>query len=135
MVYGKSNITASNAAICDIVKPWVKVAPRDESAVEGAMAFLNCRIEGHPAPVVTWTHNGISLIVLMHCRCIVRWIAGKPIEHGATRSRVHLMSAGSRVRIAGVALSDHGRYTCTGTNKAGSVSATAELLVRPRGTA
>jgi hypothetical protein len=106
-------ILALLTAACNASSGRVKgppVAERGEErhvAREGEEVKLKCPIQGHPAPMVTWSR------------------AGEEIDFSWTRFR-----ASRRVlRIRGVERSDRGVYTCKGINGFGSAEVGLELLV------
>ena len=76
-------------------------------AREGEEVKLKCPIQGHPAPMVTWTR------------------AGEVIDFSWTRFRTNKRN----LKIRGVSKEDRGRYKCKGINGFGSAEVVLELLV------
>ncbi len=75
---------------------------------------MECQIEGEPRPVVSWLKDGSSLAT------------GNGIDVVNPSENQFL----SRVVIDSAVLENAGAYTCTGTNKAGSVSMLLEVDVK-----
>ena len=76
-------------------------------AREGEEVKLKCPIQGHPAPMVTWTRDG------------------DVIDFSWTRFRTNKRN----LKIRGVAKEDRGLYKCKGINGFGSAEVALELLV------
>jgi len=76
-------------------------------AAEGQTVNLTCQVFGSPKPVVVWKKSGEQL----------------------TGGRFSVTADG-HLQIAELSLVDAGSYTCSATNKFGSVSATGSLVVR-----
>ena len=86
------------------------VADRREErhvAREGEEVKLKCPIQGHPAPMVTWTRDG------------------EVIDFSWTRFRTNKRN----LKIRGVTKNDRGLYKCKGINGFGSAEVALELLV------
>ncbi|XP_049784509.1 titin isoform X1 [Schistocerca cancellata] len=79
---------------------------------QGADVVLEGIIDGYPQPEVSWTKNGQPLIA----------------KEGSVNISWKLNKA--RVELKNVVVKDAGRYTCTASNKAGSASSTADVVVK-----
>lgn len=76
-------------------------------AAEGQTANLTCKVFGSPKPVVVWKKSGEQL----------------------TGGRFSVTEDG-HLQITDLSLVDAGSYTCSATNKLGTISATGSLIVR-----
>ena len=76
-------------------------------AREGEEVRLKCPIQGHPAPMVTWSRGG------------------DVVDFSWTRVRANKRY----LKIRGVVKEDRGEYTCKGINGFGSAEVVLELLV------
>ncbi|XP_046998678.1 muscle M-line assembly protein unc-89 isoform X3 [Schistocerca americana] len=79
---------------------------------QGADVVLEGIIDGYPQPEVSWTKNGQPLTA----------------KEGSVNISWKLNKA--RVELKNVGVKDAGRYTCTASNKAGSASSTADVVVK-----
>ena len=92
--------------------PKIVAVPRDTAALVNSDVRLSCAAVGDPAPVVSWLKDGDAVI---------------PSDY------FQLVDGGS-LRILGLVASDAGMYQCVAANAAGSVQATAQLVVLMNGT-
>ena len=91
------------------VLPHFLVEPRSEIVLQGMNITFHWNVTGFPAPTVRWTFGGAEL----------------PNKSRAT--------SGSRTLLAVRATDGYeGNYTCSASNKAGSVSRTVTLTVQGR---
>uniref|UniRef100_A0A8C2U2Z4 Ig-like domain-containing protein n=1 Tax=Coturnix japonica TaxID=93934 RepID=A0A8C2U2Z4_COTJA len=86
---------------------------KNKTVTEGESVTLECHISGHPQPTVTWYREDYKIESSMDFQ--ITFKAGL-----------------ARLVIREAFAEDSGRFTCTATNKAGSVSTSSkEDLVRP----
>ncbi|XP_013386585.1 inactive tyrosine-protein kinase 7 isoform X2 [Lingula anatina] len=85
-----------------VVKPWFRVKPQNDTAVEGSSVMLNCVAAGDPQPAVQWDKNG-ELI--------------RNIDDGE-KNRFQVQSNGS-LFITEVYVEDQARFGCTAGNNGG----------------
>lgn len=78
---------------------------------EGESVTLECHISGHPPPTVTWYREDYKIESSMDFQ--ITFKAGL-----------------ARLVIREAFAEDSGRFTCTATNKAGSVSTSCHLHVK-----
>ncbi|KAK3734449.1 hypothetical protein RRG08_029124 [Elysia crispata] len=79
---------------------------KDITGIEGGVALMKCIFSGNPVPMVTWTRSGKEL----------------DPEH-------HNLEYPMELYIKEVLRSDEGTYSCTGTNKHGSITHSFNLKV------
>uniref|UniRef100_A0A8C3KGI9 Ig-like domain-containing protein n=1 Tax=Calidris pygmaea TaxID=425635 RepID=A0A8C3KGI9_9CHAR len=84
---------------------------KNKTVTEGESVTLECHISGHPQPVVTWYREDYKIESSMDFQ--ITFKAGL-----------------ARLVIREAFAEDSGRFTCTATNKAGSVSTSCHLYVK-----
>ncbi|KAL4635720.1 immunoglobulin superfamily member 10-like [Arapaima gigas] len=96
-------------------KPHLK-SPQTETLglTVGSAMTVNCSVEGHPAPQITWILP-----------------SGTPLPSGSQLSRFLHRSDGT-LFISSPSDSDTGKYHCVGTNPAGQVERTVTLELEKR---
>uniref|UniRef100_A0A8C5TAV9 Ig-like domain-containing protein n=1 Tax=Malurus cyaneus samueli TaxID=2593467 RepID=A0A8C5TAV9_9PASS len=115
---GQYNCNASNSegsiqATARIIvqdSPRFLVIPTDQTVTEGQSVDFPCSAEGHPPPVITWTR------------------AGGPLPS----DRRHSVLSTGTLRLARVALHDHGQYECHAISAIGVSTRPVQLSVTPR---
>uniref|UniRef100_A0A663MAN0 Ig-like domain-containing protein n=1 Tax=Athene cunicularia TaxID=194338 RepID=A0A663MAN0_ATHCN len=83
----------------------------NKTVMEGSPVTLECHISGHPQPTVTWYREDYKIESSMDFQ--ITFKAGL-----------------ARLVIREAFAEDSGRFTCTATNKAGSVSTSCQLYVK-----
>ncbi|NXE21879.1 TITIN protein, partial [Ardeotis kori] len=84
---------------------------KNKTVTEGESVTLECHISGHPQPTVTWYREDYKIESSMDFQ--ITFKAGL-----------------ARLVIREAFAEDSGRFTCTATNKAGSVSTSCQLYVK-----
>lgn len=84
---------------------------KNKTVTEGESVTLECHISGHPQPTVTWYREDYKIESSMDFQ--ITFKAGL-----------------ARLVIREAFAEDSGRFTCTATNKAGSVSTSCHLHVK-----
>ncbi|KFM07074.1 Titin, partial [Aptenodytes forsteri] len=84
---------------------------KNKTVTEGESVTLECHISGHPQPTVTWYREDYKIESSMDFQ--ITFKAGL-----------------ARLVIREAFAEDSGRFTCTATNKAGSVSTSCHLYVK-----
>ncbi|NXA48856.1 TITIN protein, partial [Nothocercus julius] len=84
---------------------------KNQTVTEGESVILECSISGHPQPTVTWYREDYKIESSMDFQ--ITFKAGL-----------------ARLVIREAFAEDSGRFTCTATNKAGSVSTSCHLHVK-----
>ncbi|NXG82258.1 TITIN protein, partial [Stercorarius parasiticus] len=84
---------------------------KNKTVTEGESVTLECHISGHPQPIVTWYREDYKIESSMDFQ--ITFKAGL-----------------ARLVIREAFAEDSGRFTCTATNKAGSVSTSCHLHVK-----
>ncbi|NXD37078.1 TITIN protein, partial [Copsychus sechellarum] len=84
---------------------------KNKTVTEGESVTLECQISGHPQPTVTWYREDYKIESSMDFQ--ITFTAGL-----------------ARLVIREAFAEDSGRFTCTATNKAGSVSTSCHLHVK-----
>uniref|UniRef100_A0A8C9LDC9 Ig-like domain-containing protein n=1 Tax=Pavo cristatus TaxID=9049 RepID=A0A8C9LDC9_PAVCR len=84
---------------------------KNKTVTEGESVTLECHISGHPQPAVTWYREDYKIESSMDFQ--ITFKAGL-----------------ARLVIREAFAEDSGRFTCTATNKAGSVSTSCHLHVK-----
>uniref|UniRef100_A0A665TAS6 Myopalladin n=1 Tax=Echeneis naucrates TaxID=173247 RepID=A0A665TAS6_ECHNA len=92
-------------------------------ASEGQLVVLECRVKGAPSPKVDWYREGKAIEDSPDFRILQK----KPRSPAESEEICTLV-------IAEVFPEDSGEFTCTASNKYGTVSSTAALRVRGNGT-
>ncbi|VDK49439.1 unnamed protein product [Anisakis simplex] len=96
----------SSATIQVKVAPEITTNPKSEIAQETTDVEFSCEASGKPGAVVSWYKNGEAIIA----------------------SEYFVIEA-NRLRILGLVRNDQGVYQCIADNDAGSVQASAQLIV------
>lgn len=91
--------------------PKLVEKPSNVSVVAGKTFELHCQAEGHPEPVLSWKKDGGTSFP------------------AADDRRIDFLPASKVYVIRNAQSVDTGRYTCSATNEAGSVNATAFVTV------
>ncbi|XP_036431172.1 myopalladin [Colossoma macropomum] len=95
---------------------------QDLLAFEGQLVVLECRVKGVPSPKVDWYREGM----LIEDSPDFRILQKKPRSMAESENICTLV-------IAEVFLEDSGTFTCTASNKYGTVSSVAVLMVKGNG--
>lgn len=98
--------------------PVMLTPPTNLTVLDGQDATITCRAEGAPPPNITWMFNGKVLEELS-------------ASSGAV-GRLQVQEDTGDLVITDVTADHSGLYTCTRSNKAGSVSASAFLNIMSR---
>lgn len=85
--------------------------PKNVSVEAGKTFQLHCQADGHPEPVLSWQKDGGTNFPAANDR------------------RMDFVPASKVYVIRNAQPVDTGRYTCTASNEAGSVNATAFVTV------
>lgn len=101
-------------ALHSLVFPKLIEKPTNVSVAAGKTFKLRCRAAGHPDPVLSWQKDGGSSFPAANDRRM----------DFETESKVYTIKNAQPV--------DTGKYTCSATNDAGSVNATAFVTVLGR---
>ncbi|XP_035219506.1 neogenin-like, partial [Stegodyphus dumicola] len=102
--------SVDTSAIVDIlVPPYFVKRPENRNAYEKEDITLECEVYGKPVPILQWFKNGTSII---------------PSEY-------FQITSGNNLKIFGLVKSDSGIYQCFAKNSAGSIQASAQLVVFP----
>lgn len=96
--------------------PKLVAVPSNVSVQAGKTFQLHCQAEGHPEPVLSWQKDGGTSFPAANDR------------------RMDFLPASKVYEIRNAQSVDTGRYTCTASNEAGSVNATAFVTVLGKGT-
>lgn len=97
--------------ICLAVFPKLTMKPKNVSVEAGKTFELLCQADGHPEPVLSWQKDGGTNFPAANDR------------------RMDFVPASKVYVIRNAQPVDTGRYTCTASNEAGSVNATAFVTV------
>ena len=97
--------------ICLAVFPKLTMMPKNVSVEAGKTFQLHCQADGHPEPVLSWQKDGGTNFPAANDR------------------RMDFVPASKVYVIRNAQPVDTGRYTCTASNEAGSVNATAFVTV------
>lgn len=81
------------------------------NVTEGELVTLECQISGHPAPVIMWFREDYKIETSIDFQI--------SYENGLAQLVIREAFA-----------EDSGRFTCTATNEAGTVSTSCYLLVQ-----
>ena len=99
------------SSVCCIltVRPAIEDGPEEIQAVVNTGATLLCESIGLPDPIVTWTKDGVGF---------------------PTTGLRHRMRDSGTIEFTSVRLEDAGRYVCTASNEAGTISRQMKLDVQ-----
>ena len=98
-----------------LVFPKLIEKPYNVSVAAGKTFELHCRAQGHPDPVLSWQKDGGTSFPAANDR------------------RMDYLPASKVYVIKNAQYVDTGKYTCSATNEAGSVNATAFVTVLGKG--
>ncbi|ETE56194.1 hypothetical protein L345_18095, partial [Ophiophagus hannah] len=90
-------------------KPSFVIQPQNTEVLVGESVTLECGVSGHPPPHVVWMLS-----------------SGLPLPQNP---RFNITSSGG-LYIQNVTLSDEGKYSCKASNREGSITATANIIVQ-----
>uniref|UniRef100_A0A8C6VHK2 Ig-like domain-containing protein n=1 Tax=Naja naja TaxID=35670 RepID=A0A8C6VHK2_NAJNA len=90
-------------------KPSFVIHPQNTEVLVGESVTLECGVSGHPPPRVVWMLS-----------------SGLPLP---PNPRFNITSSGG-LYIQNVTLSDEGKYSCKASNREGSITATANIIVQ-----
>ncbi|ESO99768.1 hypothetical protein LOTGIDRAFT_173546 [Lottia gigantea] len=109
--------TVEDVSVEFTVAPVFNKKLEDQEVPEGATIELTVNVTGQPQPEITWLREGVTIQLN---------------EHYETR---HDTEGNFTLIIHDANTEDDAEFTCTATNKAGSVSTSADLYIAPAGEA
>lgn len=86
-------------------------ALKNTNVTEGESVTLECQISGHPSPIIMWLREDYKI-------------------ESSIDFQVTYENGFARLVIREAFAEDSGRFTCTATNEAGTVSTSCFLLVQ-----
>ncbi|XP_078142269.1 titin-like [Centroberyx gerrardi] len=94
-----------------VVPPTLLAGLKNTNVTEGESVTLECQISGHPAPVIMWFREDYKI-------------------ESSIDFQISYESGFARLVIREAFAEDSGRFTCTATSEAGTVSTSCYLLVQ-----
>jgi hypothetical protein len=83
--------------------PVIIVHPRNQTVTGSQSIYLECRVDGHPKPVVTWYKDDMELVA-------------NATESDSATGENHILLFGMDLLIVSASASDAGTYWCRATN-------------------
>ncbi|KAI3355751.1 hypothetical protein L3Q82_004200 [Scortum barcoo] len=94
-----------------VVPPTLVAGLKNVTVMEGESVTLQCQISGHPAPIIMWFREDYKI-------------------ESSIDFQITYKDGVARLVIREAFAEDSGRFTCTATNEAGTVSTSSYLLVK-----
>ncbi|KAM6978117.1 LOW QUALITY PROTEIN: titin-like [Tautogolabrus adspersus] len=94
-----------------VVPPTLIAGLKNATVTEGESVTLECQISGHPAPTILWFREDYKI-------------------ESSIDFQITYMNGFARMVIREAFAEDSGRFTCTATSEAGTVSTSCYLLVK-----